>query len=117
MHIARLKLAALALVGGVSLAGCAYDMYGDPYGYGGYGGYGYGYPSGGLSVGIGYGGYGYGYPYRGFGYGGYDSLGWFGGFFFSGTGLFLVGRYRNCHGGGGGQRGLWGDPRVTWRDR
>jgi hypothetical protein len=85
MHIARLKLAALAAIGGVSLAGCAYDTYGSPYGYG------YA-PYGGVSVGIGYGGYG-GY-YGGYGYGpydyGYDPFGWYGDFYYPGAGIYIA---------------------------
>ena len=68
MSMFNLKTAALAIVAGVGLSGCAYGPYGGlgvgvgygngygPY-YGGYGYYsgGYGYPSGS--------GYGYGYPY------------------------------------------------------
>ena len=59
MRVPKLRLAALALVSGIVLSGCAYDMYGDDYGYG------YG-PYGGVGVGIGYSGY-----YGAYGYGGY----------------------------------------------
>ena len=69
MRIPHIRLAALAAISGIALGGCAYDMYGDPYGYGygGYGGYGGGYYGG-----YGYGRYGgYGSGYGGYGYGGY----------------------------------------------
>jgi hypothetical protein len=111
MHIARLKLAAVALIAGVSLGGCAYDMYGDPYGYGGYG---YGYPAGGLSVGIGYGGYGgyYGYPY-----GGYDPFGWYGDYYYPGSGIYVYDSYRNRHVWNDDQRRYWQNRRSTWQNR
>ena len=56
MRVPRLRLAAVALISGMALSGCAYDMYGDGYGYGGYG------PYSSVSIGYGsgyYGGYGY----------------------------------------------------------
>ena len=37
MRVSQIRLAALALVSGIALSGCAYDMYGDGYGYGNYG--------------------------------------------------------------------------------
>ena len=57
MRIPSLRLAAVALMSGITLGGCAYGY--DPYG-----------PYGGVSVGY---GYGYGYdPYYSYGsYGGY----------------------------------------------
>ncbi|HEY7959841.1 MAG TPA: hypothetical protein VID20_07270 [Sphingomicrobium sp.] len=113
MHIARLKLAALALVGGISLAGCAYGDYGygDPYGYG------YA-PYGGVSVGIGYGGYGgyyggYGYPY---GYG-YDPFGWYGDYYYPGVGIYVYDSHRNRHEWNGDQRRYWENRRSTWQNR
>src|SRR5581483_6151494 len=112
MHIARLKLAAIAAVGGISLAGCAYDTYGDPYGYG------YGYaPYGGVSVGIGYGGYG-GY-YGGYGpYGyGYDPFGWYGDFFYPGAGIYVYDSDRHRHEWSGDQRRYWENRRSTWQSR
>ena len=50
MRTSKLRLAALALVSGITLGGCAYGY--DPYGYGG-----------GVSVGYGNYGYGSGYGY------------------------------------------------------
>ena len=47
MGVSRIRLAALALTSGIVLSGCAYDMYGDPYGYG------YG-PRSNVSIGVGY---------------------------------------------------------------
>lgn len=112
MQFARFKLAALALVGGVSLAGCAYDMYGDPYGNG------YGYaPYGGVSVGVGYGGYGgygYGYPYYGYGYG-YDPFGWYGDYYYPGTGIYVYDRHHNRHQWSDDQRRYWENRRSNWQ--
>ena len=64
------------------------------YGYGNYGGYGsYG----------GYGGYG-GY------YGGYDPFGWYGDFYYPGTGIYVYDRTRNRH--------VWSDDQHRyWRRR
>src|SRR5215218_11008564 len=104
MSVSRIRLAALAAVGGLGLSGCAYGMYGDDYGYG----YGYGYPQSGVSVSIGssygygypYGGYGYsnyGYPYGGYGYsgyGGYDPFGWYGNYYYPGSGIYVYDRNR-----------------------
>ena len=69
MRFPHIRLAALALVTGVALGGCAYGL-GDP--YGSYGGVNVGYGSSyGYGSGYGYGG-GYGYnPYYGGGYGSY----------------------------------------------
>lgn len=106
MQIARFKLFALALLGGVSLAGCASEMYG-PYGYG---------PYGGMSVGVGYGGYygyGYGYPY---GYG-YDPFGWYGDFYYPGTGIYVYDRDRHRHEWNDDQRRYWENRRSSWQSR
>ena len=120
MRIPRLRLAALAVVSGIALSGCAYDMYGDPYGYGyaPYGGY------GGVSIGYyggygGYGGYGYGgYPYGGFGYGygGYDPFGWYGDFYYPGAGIFVYDRYRHRHVWNDDQRRYWEHRGTQWRN-
>jgi hypothetical protein len=124
MRVPRLRLAAVALVSGIALSGCAYDMYGDPYGYGGYGGYGYGYPQSGVSIGIGYGGYGgYGYPYGGYGYGGYgypyggyDPFGWYGDYYYPGTGIYVYDRNRTRHTWTAEQRRYWEQRRQQWHD-
>jgi hypothetical protein len=102
MQIARLKLAAVALVGGVSLAGCAYDMYGDGYGYGGYGAYGYGYP---------YASYGYGYGSY------YDPFGWYGDFYYPGTGIFVFDRFHHRRVWDDDQRRFWESRRSNWQTR
>ena len=121
MRVPRLLLAALALTSGIILSGCAYDMYGDGYG----GGYGYG-PYSGVSVGIGYGGgyggYGYGYPYGGYGYGGYgyggyDPFGWYGDFYYPGSGIYVYDRYRHRHAWNDDQRHHWTDRRNRWQAR
>jgi hypothetical protein len=125
MRVPRIRLAALALVSGIALSGCAYDMYGDDYGYG-YGPYGYGYPRSGVSIGIGYGGYGYpygsygyGYPYGGYGgYGGYgyDPFGWYGNYYYPGTGIYVYDRYRHRHQWSDDQRRYWEQRSQYWRD-
>jgi hypothetical protein len=114
---------AVALVGGaLSLSGCAYDMYGDPYGYGGYG---YGPYSGvsGYYGGSGYPGYGYpdygydGYGYGGYGYGGYDPFGWYGDYYYPGVGIYLYDRGRNRHRWNDTQRRYWTNRTSTWESR
>jgi hypothetical protein len=121
MRIPRLRLAALAAISGIALSGCAYDMYGDPYGYGYgayggmsagyYGGYGYG-PYGGYG---GYGGYGYGG--YGYGYGGYDPFGWYGDYYYPGVGIYVYDRYRNRRVWDDNQRRYWGNRQTQWRSR
>jgi hypothetical protein len=102
MHMARLKLAALALAGGVSLAGCAT-------GYG-YGEYGYGY-------GPYYGGYAYPYGYD-YGYGGYyDPFGWYGDFYYPGVGIYVYDRDHHRHEWNDDQRRYWESRRSTWQSR
>ena len=109
MGILNLKTAALAIVAGVSLSGCAYGPYGglgvgvgygngyyDPY-YGGQyysGGYGYPYGSG----------YGYGYPYGGYGSSYY---GWNNGFYYPGSGYYVYDRYRQPYRWTDAQRRYW----------
>jgi hypothetical protein len=111
MRVPRLRLAALALVSGIALSGCAYDMYGDGYGYGGgYGGLGVG-----IGYGGGYGGYGYGYSPYGYGYGGYgyggyyDPFGWYGGYYYPGTGIYVYDRDRH-------RRVMTDEDRRHWRE-
>jgi hypothetical protein len=115
MRISHLRLAALAAVSGIALGGCAYGY--DPYGYGGgYGGY------GGVSVGYGYPGYGYG-SYGGYGgYGGYGSyggfgspFGWYGDYYYPGSGIYVYDRHRNRHRWNDDQRHHWSDRNGQWR--
>jgi hypothetical protein len=98
----------LALAGALALGGCYEDGYG--YGGGAYAGGGYygdGYADG--YYGDGYGYYGDGY------YGGYPPFGWYNGFYYPGSGLFIYdrsGHRHDWHGGGaggwhGGQGGGW----------
>jgi hypothetical protein len=117
MRVPRLRLAALALTGGIALSGCAYDMYGNPYGYG------YG-PQSGVSVGVGYGGYyggyypyagyGYGYPYAGYGYG-YDPFGWYGDYYYPGVGVYVYDHNHNRHQWTDQQRRYWEQRRSQWQ--
>lgn len=122
MSILNLKTAALAIVAGVGLGGCAYGPYGglgvgvgygngynDPYYNGRYYSGGYGYPYG-SSYGYGS-GYGYGYPY-GSGYGypyGYGSsyYGWNNGYYYPGTGYYVYDRNRRPHRWTDAQRRYW----------
>jgi hypothetical protein len=120
MRVSRLRLAALAAAGSVALSGCAYDMYGDPYGYG----YApYSSVSVGVGYGGGYGGYGYGNPYGGYGgyggygsyYGGYDPFGWYGDFYYPGSGIYVYDRSRNRHQWNDDQRRYWESRRDRWQ--
>jgi len=112
MSMFNLKTAALAIVAGVGLSGCAYG----PYGGVGVGvGYGNGYDG---YYGNGY--YGGGYPY---GYAGYDSpygygygspyYGWNNGYYYPGTGYYVYDRYRNRHRWSDAQRRYWEHRRGT----
>ncbi len=109
MSVFNLKTAALAMVAGVGLSGCAYGPYG------------------GLGVGVGYGnGYGYGDyydPYYGggyyganynrYGYGyGQPYYGWYGDYYYPGTGYYVYDRYRRAHRWTDAQRRYW-----EWRRR
>ena len=109
MGILNLKTAALAIVAGVGLSGCAYGPYGglgvgvgygngyyDPYYGGSYYNSGYGYPYGS--------GYGYGYPYGGYGSSYY---GWNNGFYYPGTGYYVYDRNRRPHRWTDAQRRYW----------
>jgi hypothetical protein len=115
MSVLNLKTTALALVAGVSLAGCAaYGPYGgigagvgynngyyDPYYGGGYYGAGYGAPYG----------YGYGSPY-GYGYG-MPYYGWNDGYYYPGTGYYVYDRNRTPHSLTDAQRRFWQQRRAA----
>jgi|KBSMisStaDraftv2_1062788.scaffolds.fasta_scaffold05646_7 hypothetical protein len=137
MRASFIRLAAVALTSGLALSGCAYDMYGNDYGYGygyspyGYSPYGYG-PRSSVSIGIGYGGgyggYGYGgYPYGGYyggyGYGspyggyGYDPFGWYGNYYYPGSGIYVYDVNRTRHVWSGDQQRYWTDRRQRWQNR
>ena len=119
----RVSLALLTATSAVSLSGCAYGLYDDGYGYGGYGPYGGSSVSIGVGYGGGYGGYGYGYPYGGHGgyggyggyYGGYDPFGWYGDYYYPGTGIYVYDRQRNRHTWSDQQRRYWQDRTNRWR--
>jgi hypothetical protein len=103
------------ILGSAALGGCAY-------GYGGYGS-----PYSGVSVGVSYGsygGYGYGSGYGGYGgYGGYCSpygsrygcidpyWGWFGNYYYPGTGYYVYDRHRRPHRWTDRQRRYWSERR------
>ena len=120
----RVSLALLAAASAVSLSGCAYGLYDDGFGYGGYGPYGgssvsIGVGYGGGYGGYGYGGYGYGYPYGGYGgyYGSYDPFGWYGDYYYPGTGIYVYDRHRNRHTWTDQQRRYWQDRTTRWQSR
>lgn len=126
MYASRIRAAGLAILGTVGVAACAtpygsgvsvgignagyYSPYGYGYGYSPYryGSYGYGYPYG-SRLGYGYGnpfGYGLGY---GLGYG-YPTYGWYNGFYYPGTGIYVISR--------DGRRFRWSDAqRRYWEAR
>jgi hypothetical protein len=122
MAFSKLKLAALGLIAAIGLGGCT-----DGYGYSGvsvgYGG-GYGYDD------FGYGGYGNGYYGAGLGgLGGYGGglgnsyYGWFGDYYYPGTGYYVYDRYRRPHRWNDNQRRYWegrrgnGRPNGNWQGR
>jgi hypothetical protein len=108
MRVLNLRMAALALVGGVALGGCAYDT------YGGGGGYGYG-PYSGLSVGVGYGGgYGYGSPYYSDYYG--SPFGWYDDFYYPGTGIYVYDSYRRPRMWNDRERRYWQHGGGSWHN-
>lgn len=112
MSVFNLKTAALAIVAGVGLSGCAYGPYGGGLGVGvGYGnGYGYGYDDyydpyyGGGYYGANYNRYGYGY--------GQPYYGWYNGYYYPGTGYYVYDRDRRAHRWSDAQRKYW-----EWRRR
>jgi hypothetical protein len=106
----RIPYISLLAAGALALGGCAYGTYGNPYGYG----YGYG-PSTSLSIGIGYGGGYYGgYGYGGYGYG-YDPFGWYGDYYYPGTGVYVYDSYRRPHVWSDSQRSYWTSRRNQWQ--
>lgn len=101
----RMRLA-LALAGAtLSLGACADDMYG-PYGYGG------------VGVGYGYGGYAapYGYGYGGY-YNAYDPFGWYGDFYYPGSGFYVYDSYRRPYRWNSDQQRYWSGRRSNWQGR
>ena len=108
MFSPRFRAALVAAAGSVALTGCA--TY-DPYGYSG------------VSVGYGspyYGGYGYGSPYYGGGYYGRGYApyyGWYNGYYYPGTGIYVYDRYRRPHRWTESQRRYWQGRRERIEDR
>ncbi|MDT8759534.1 hypothetical protein MZO42_12580 [Sphingomonas psychrotolerans] len=96
----RLHLAALAasLAGAAALGGCAEDGYG-------YSGVSLGYASGGY-----YDGYD---PY--YSYGPSSYFGWYGDYYYPGTGYYVYDRYRRPHRWNQGQQRYWYDRGRSWR--
>ena len=101
----RIPYISLAAAGALALGGCAYDTYGSPYGYG------YG-PYSSLSVGVGYGG-GYGGYYGGYGY---DPFGWYGDYYYPGSGIYVYDSYRRPHRWSSSQRDYWTSRRSHWQN-
>ena len=80
--------------------------YGGGYGGYGYGGYGYGYPYG-----------GYGYPYGGYGaYGSYDPFGWYGDYYYPGSGIYVYDSSRTRHVWNNDQQRYWSQRRQQWQN-
>jgi len=98
----KLPILALAAAASLSLAGCTdgYGYSGVSVGYGGYGGYG-----------------GYADPY------GYDNIGafgspywgWYGDYYYPGTGYYVYDRDRRPYRWNSGQRSYWEGRRRNWR--
>lgn len=96
----RFVAAGLALAAGLSLSACATDDYGDDYGYG------YG------SVSVGYSDWD---PY----YGGFRAdpyWGWYGNYYYPGTGYYVYDRYNRRHRWNDAQRGYWQGRSRNWHD-
>jgi hypothetical protein len=109
MSVFNFKTAALAIVAGVGLSGCAYGpygglgvgaSYGNGYGYGNY--YDPYYGSGYYGANYNRYGYGYGQPY----------YGWYDGYYYPGTGYYVYDRNRRAHRWSDTQRRYW-----EWRQR
>lgn len=95
----RKRLAIVLAAGGsLALSACAYDMYGDPYGYG-------------------YGPYGGAYGPYGYGYGAYDPFGWYGDYYYPGLGVYVYDRDRNRHVWNDIQRSYWTNRTSNWHSR
>jgi len=106
MRVLSLRTAAIALVAGLGLGGCAYGPYGGVgvgYGNGYYGNNGYYDPY--YGSGYGYSPYGYGAGY-GYGYGS-PYYGWNNGFYYPGTGYYVYDSHRNRHRWTDAQRRYW----------
>lgn len=104
MWIKRLGLVGLALAAGLSTAACN-----DGYGYGGLSaGYGAGYG--------GYGGYGDGFYDAGYGGYGYapSYFGWYGDYYYPGTGVYVYDRYRRPYRWNGAQQRYWQGRRGSY---
>jgi len=104
----RIPYISLFAAGAMTLGGCAYDMYGSPYGYG---------PSSSVSIGVGYGGGGYYGGYGGYGGYGYDPFGWFGDYYYPGNGIYVYDSYRRPHVWSDSQRTYWTGRRTQYQSR
>jgi hypothetical protein len=103
MFLPRIRTAMLALAGGLSLGACAYD---DGYSYGG------------LSVGYGSAGYD-DYFYDDYYHGGLgyspSYFGWYNGFYYPGTGIYVYDQYRRPHRWNDSHRRYWSERQRTFR--
>ncbi|WP_156404720.1 hypothetical protein [Sphingomonas sp. Root241] len=98
MLIHRISAAGLAIALGLTAAACTED--------------GYGYS--GVSVGYSSGGYYDGYdPY--YSYGPSSYFGWYGDYYYPGTGYYVYDRYRRPHRWNNGQQRYWYDRGRSWR--
>ena len=51
------------------------------------------------------------------GYGGYDPFGWYGDYYYPGSGIYVYDRYRTRHEWNDTQRRYWQDRRDRWQRR
>jgi hypothetical protein len=98
----RIPYISILAAGALALGGCA---------YGGFG-YGVGYGGGGSS-----GDSGYRAPYLGYGYAASDPFGWYGDYYYPGTGIFVFDRDRHRHRWDGDQQRYWSSRRTQWESR
>lgn len=106
MRASRLSIAATAFCAGLTLSACETSYgYGDGYGYG--------------QVAVGYPQPVYIDPYAGYWayYAPYPYWGWYGGYYYPGTGVYIYDRYRRPHAWNARYRRYWTDRQVYWRGR
>jgi len=110
----RIPFISLVAAGSLALGGCAYG--GLNFGVGSDYGYGYGSPYSGYGYQDPYYG-GYGYGDYGYGYSGYGSpySGWYGGYYYPGTGYYVYDSYRRPHRWSDRQQRYWSQRREQVR--
>jgi hypothetical protein len=91
----RIPYISLLAAGALALGACAYGGYGGAY----------------------YGDYGYGAPYYGYSYGAYDPFGWYGDYYYPGTGIFVFDSSHHRHRWDRDQERYWTSRRTQWASR